>query len=234
MTSPSGRTASGVLGLRRLPVLTGALWVLGVVFGVAGLVRPSVLAALQRTPEALHGEWWRWLTSLLVQDGGVAGTVSNLLFLLVVGAAAEQVRSRRALLGLYLVAGLAGQVAGQLWQPFGGGNSVAICGLAGGLAWAIDRPAAPPWAGVAALLWLGALLATWWPPLIVLGAVAAGLDRSLRAYPRRRRSVLVAATATTAALLLAMSNVHGAALAVGLAAGALPRDRGLPASGGDR
>jgi membrane associated rhomboid family serine protease len=46
---------------------------------------------LQRTPQGLHGDWWRTLTSLFVQDGGVAGTVSNLAFLLVMGVLTEQV-----------------------------------------------------------------------------------------------------------------------------------------------
>ncbi len=219
----------GVLGLVRPPLATVALTVVGVVFGVAGLLVPAVLAAMQRTPDALHAQPWRWVTSLLVQDGGVPGTVSNLLFLLVIGAAAEQVLTRRAVLGLYLAAGLAGQVAGQFWQPIGGGNSVAVCGLVGGLVWTLHHPAAPRWAGAAAGFWLGAMLATWWLPLIAVGFSLAVLDRFLAARPSRRRAMLVGATAATAVLLIAVENLHGVALAVGLLLGALPLVDPIPA-----
>jgi hypothetical protein len=65
----------------RASVLTIALTALTGVVSVAGLISPAVLGALERTPAALHGEAWRWITSLLVQDGGVLGTASNLIFL---------------------------------------------------------------------------------------------------------------------------------------------------------
>jgi membrane associated rhomboid family serine protease len=55
-----------------------------------------------------------------VQDGGVAGTVSNLLFLLLLGAFAEQLLERRQWLLCYFGAGLAGELAGYAWQPRGG------------------------------------------------------------------------------------------------------------------
>jgi hypothetical protein len=84
---------------------------------------------------------WRWLTSLLVQDGGVLGTASNLIFLGLLGA-------------------VAGQVAGVFWQPVGAGNSMAVCGLAGLVAWSLRHERMLGWAGTAVALWLGALLAT--------------------------------------------------------------------------
>jgi hypothetical protein len=40
-----------------------------------------MLGAWQRTPQELQGDWWRTVTALLVQDGGVVGTLSNLAFL---------------------------------------------------------------------------------------------------------------------------------------------------------
>jgi hypothetical protein len=85
------------IGLRRPPVATAVVFLVTAVTSVLGLVRPGVLAALQRTPEGLHGEWWRSFTALFVQDGGVVGTVSNLAFLLLLGALAA----------LVLVAGIA-------------------------------------------------------------------------------------------------------------------------------
>jgi membrane associated rhomboid family serine protease len=214
-----------LLDLRRTPVLTAALVVVTAVVSVAGLLSPPLLAALQRAPAGLHGQAWRWVTSLLVQDGGVFGTVSNLAFLLVIGAAAEQVLPRRAMLGLYLTAGLVGQAAGYLWQPFGAGNSVAICGLAGALAWTLHRHDVPRWTSTALALWLGALLATWWAPLIAVGISGAVLDRCITLRPTRRRMLLVGATATTAAALTAAANVHGPALALGVLVGALPAIR---------
>jgi hypothetical protein len=215
---PAGRLAG--LGLSRAPLLTLAVAALTAAVGVAGLLSPEVLAALQRTPAALHGELWRWLTSLLVQDGGLAGTASNLLGLLAVGAAAEQVLDRGVWLGLYLAGGLVGQVAGQLWQPFGGGNSVAVCGLAGALAWLVARPALPRWGGPAVALWAGVLLAGVWAPLVAVGVLAAGLDRFLIGHPARHRVVLVGGVAVVAAALVAAADIHGAALATGLVLGA--------------
>jgi hypothetical protein len=65
------------------------------------------------------------------------------------------------------------------------------------------------------------LLATWWPPLVGLGLLAAVADRLLVAHPDRHRAVLVGASAVAAGILVALANVHGAALAAGLAMGAL-------------
>jgi membrane associated rhomboid family serine protease len=100
------------LGLRRSPVLTAVVFAVTAVPSVIGLVDADVLAALQRAPEGLHGDWWRTFTALLVQDGGVPGMLSNLFFLLVLGALAEQVAGRRRWLVAYLGAGLAGELAG--------------------------------------------------------------------------------------------------------------------------
>ena len=97
------------LGLRRFPVVTAVAFAVTAVTSVLGLAEAEVLAAWQRTPEGLHGDWWRSFTSLLVQDGGVPGTLSNLCFL---GALAEQVAGRWRWLVAYLGAGLTGELAG--------------------------------------------------------------------------------------------------------------------------
>jgi len=80
---------------------------------VLGLLIPGMLAALQRTPQGLHGDWWRTSTALFVQDGGVVGTLSNLAFLLVMGVVAEQgpggvvvLLAARDLHGAAMVAGI--------------------------------------------------------------------------------------------------------------------------------
>jgi membrane associated rhomboid family serine protease len=214
------------LGMSRPPVLTVVLTVLTGAVSVWGLASPAVLAALERTPAAGHGEVWRWLTSLRVQDGGVPVTTSNLIFLALLGAVAEQVVGRVALIVCYLVAGLAGQVAGMLWQPVGAGNSVAVCGLAGIVAWSLAGSRLPRWSGSALALWLGALLATWWLPLVAVGVVASGVDRAvLMPRPALRVPAAVAASAAVSVALVAVGNVHGLALAVGTVIGVVPARR---------
>lgn len=72
-------------GFQRLPVATAVVFVVTATTSILGLVIPGMLEGWQRTPQGLHGDWWRTFTALLVQDGGVAGTISNLAFLLVLG-----------------------------------------------------------------------------------------------------------------------------------------------------
>jgi membrane associated rhomboid family serine protease len=202
--------------LYRCPALTVALTLVTGAVSVAGLLSPEVVGALGRTPAVVHGEPWRLVTTLLVQDGGVAGTASNLVFLVLVGVAVEQVAGRVTMLGCYLAAGLTGQLVGLGWQPFGAGNSVAVCGLAGLLVWQVADGRAPPWAGSAVTLWWGALLATWWWPLFGLGVVAAAVDRGVLLDPSALRVRLLAAgTLAVACALIGLGNIHGPALAVG-------------------
>jgi membrane associated rhomboid family serine protease len=203
-------------------VLTIALAALTGIVSVAGLISPAVLGALERTPAALHVEVWRWLTSLLVQDGGVLGTASNLIFLGLLGVAAEQVVGRMTMILCYLAAGLTGQVAGVFWQPVGAGNSVAVCGLAGLVAWSLRHERMPGWAGTAVALWLGALLATWWPPLFAVGVLGSALDRAVaRTRPAFRTVAAVVASGAVAGVLITVANIHGPALAVGTLVGAM-------------
>lgn len=206
-------------GLRRFPVVTAVVFGVTAATSVLGLVDAEVLAALQRAPEGLHGDWWRTFTSLLVQDGGVPGTLSNLFFLLVMGVLAEQVAGRWRWLVAYLGAGLAGELAGYAWQPRGAGNSVAVCGLAGVLAVALAVGGRTPrLAPMAVLWWCGALLASRWGavPLVgfVAGVVAVQLAPPRWAVPAGR--LAAAAAAVVALVLVAATDVHGAALAAGI------------------
>ena len=57
--------------------------------------------------------------------------VVNSIGLLVYGTLVERAIGRGWWIVGYVVAGLVGEVAGIFWQPVGGGNSVAICGLIG-------------------------------------------------------------------------------------------------------
>jgi membrane associated rhomboid family serine protease len=205
-------------GLGRTPLVTMVIFAITATVNAVLFVVPGTLSALQRTPAGMHGEWWRSVTSLFVQDGGIFGTASNLAFLLIIGVVAEQVISRPRWVTCYFGAGLVGELFGYLWQPVGGGNSVAICGLAGAVTVAVSRhsPAMPRGGAAALMLWLGALLATWFPPLIAVGIAGAGLVQNTEKRGAVATTVVAATAVGVALLLCAMRNIHGAALVTGL------------------
>jgi membrane associated rhomboid family serine protease len=208
------------LGLRRRPLLTLTVFVMTAAANIAQFAAPTVLTHLQRTPAGAHGDWWRSATSLLVQDGGVGGTVSNLLFLLIVGIAAEQVAARWAWLVAYLGAAAVGEAVAYAWQPTGGGNSVAICGLAAVVAVALGRRdrRLPPFGPFVMLLWTGALLSTWIFPVGIAGLAAAATSNTPGFWNRRyARPFAIGFVVATGMLLCAVRNIHGAAWLAGLA-----------------
>lgn len=116
---------------RDLPWLTLAVFALTAVFTAAMLVWPQVGTALERDRAMLRGEWWRFFTTWLVLTDGWTQIVMNNIALLVFGSIVEWRIGRAWWAAAYVIAGLAGEVAGIFWQPVGGGNSVAICGLIG-------------------------------------------------------------------------------------------------------
>lgn len=210
-------------GLRRFPVVTAVVFAVTGLSNVLQFLVPGMLARLERAPAGLRGDWWRTVTALLVQDGGVAGTLSNLAFLVAAGAVAEQVTSRpRWLLG-YFGAGLTGELAGYAWQPHGGGNSIAVCGLAGVVAVALWRrdTLLPPYAPTIVLIWCGALLAGIWYPLVAAGVVAGVLARAgaERGVPVSRW--VTAGALLTGVVMAAVRDIHGAALVAGIVIAAL-------------
>jgi membrane associated rhomboid family serine protease len=205
-------------GLERVPVVTGVVFALTAAGAVAQALDPGLLQAWQRNPDGLHGDWWRTGSALFVQDGGIVGALSNLGFLLVIGAIVEQFLAPWQWLTCYFGAALCGALAGYGWQPVGAGNSIAVCGLAGALAVALwaRTPGAVRAAPIALLYWCGALLATaWWPGLFA-GLAAGALAHLAWARGRDPRRPAAAAAPVTAAILLAAANIHGAALAAGL------------------
>jgi membrane associated rhomboid family serine protease len=143
-----GGTTGGVPALMarsrrfRLPVVTIVIAAITLAVSAWGNLDPEVLDALRRDRDALaDGEWWRLGTPLVVQDGGWAGTIFNIVTLLILGAFVECLFGRRTLLGIYLSAGLVSEgFAYTLLQHQGyAGNSVAVMGLAGLLAVAYLR-----------------------------------------------------------------------------------------------
>jgi membrane associated rhomboid family serine protease len=109
------------------------LFVVGIP-SVLQFIYPTVLVLFQRDfARFLQGEWWRLVTPLFVQDGGIAGTSFNLTSLLLVGFLAEQFWGNLPVLLIFFVGGIAGEIAGFAWQPLGAGNSVANFALAGSI-----------------------------------------------------------------------------------------------------
>jgi len=198
----------------RFPVLTVGVTTVTAATNLVQLTVPGVLERFERTPAGLHGEWWRTVTSLFVQDSGIAGTVSNLLFLVLIGTVAEQVVSRPRWLLHYFGVGLASEFVGYLWQPVGGGNSIAVCGLTGVAALALWQRDSrlPAWAAGATVLWCGALFASLWWPLLVVGVVAVAIVQG-RPWAVRPAG---AAVALTGVFLSALTNIHGGALLIGI------------------
>jgi membrane associated rhomboid family serine protease len=212
-------------GLRRFPVVTVVIFAITGLSNVLQFLVPGMLTRLERAPAGLHGDWWRTGTALFVQDGGVAGTLSNLIFLVAAGAVAEQVTSRPRWLVSYFGTALVGEFTGYAWQPYGGGNSIAVCGLAGVLAIALWRRDAllPPYVPTLLLIWCGVLLAVLWYPLSAVGVVAsvlasAGSERGVPVARLTSAAVLVTGVTMTVA-----RDLHGAALVAGIVIAALLR-----------
>jgi membrane associated rhomboid family serine protease len=96
---------------------------------------PGLLPRLERNSALLQrGELWRAATALFVNDAPLSGIVFNLVILLVIGTVAELRLGTRGWLAVYLGAGVLTEFLALAWQPQGGGNSIAVFGLAGALA----------------------------------------------------------------------------------------------------
>jgi membrane associated rhomboid family serine protease len=217
-----GRAGDGrqlPVGVHRLPVLTAGVLALTAAVALAQAADGSLLTRLERTPAELHGDWWRIGTALLVQDGGVVGALSNLAFLGLIGVAAEQVLSRPRWLLHYVGIGLGVELLAYEWQPVGAGNSIAVCGLAGGVAVACRRGDSrlPGYTAAALLVWSGALLGTMSDTLVVPGIVLAAAAAALVRRHQKAVRLVSLATAATGVVLAAATNIHGAALLAGMA-----------------
>jgi membrane associated rhomboid family serine protease len=214
------------MGLTRPPVATLLVLAVTAAMSVTQWLSPGLLGRLERTPAELHGQPWRILTSLFVQDGGLVGTISNLAFLLVLGTAAEQFVSGRRLFLAYFGVGAVSELVGYLWQPVGGGNSVAVCGLAGVLAVAMWRndPRLPAFTEPATLLWCAAVLGTvsnrLYLAFVVAGVFAVRFQTRFRSRGLSTSRAVAAVVVLSTAVLVVLHNIHGGALLVGLALGA--------------
>jgi rhomboid protease GluP len=154
----------------KMPKISAAVFAVTALLTGLQFVFPGLGSALQRTPAALAGEWWRFITPILVNRGGWKEIVPNLLGLAVIGALVEHCWGSRRWLVFYLVGGLVGECAGLAWRPNGSGSSVANCGLLGALAvWLLVR--------------IGSWQARFGGLVIILGALVLILRRDLHGPP---------------------------------------------------
>ncbi|MFZ2528985.1 MAG: rhomboid family intramembrane serine protease [Rhodococcus sp. (in: high G+C Gram-positive bacteria)] len=136
------------------PLAATVLWFVVAVPSLLQLVLPTLNEMFRRDPVQIRnsGEWWRVMTSVLVQDGGVAATVGNL-----------------GLLAVLVVAGM------RVWGP---GRAIALF-LTGQLLWGLFTAFVSPSAGAgcsAATFTLAAATAGLW---LAVGARRIELVASL-------------------------------------------------------
>lgn len=117
------------------PLATLLLFVMVAVPTTLQFLFPVILSTLERDyARFLSGEWWRVITPLFVQDGGVPGSIFNLISLLLVGGVAERLWGSRRMIAIFFVGGLISEVVAFAWQPIGAGNSVGNFSLAASVA----------------------------------------------------------------------------------------------------
>lgn len=88
---------------------------------------------MRNTGLVLKGKWWRILTALFFQDGGLTVGIANIVGLLFIGTVAEQFWTRRKWLIMFFVGGVLSELVALMWQPTGAGNSIANFCLAAGV-----------------------------------------------------------------------------------------------------
>jgi hypothetical protein len=167
------------------------LWLVVTVPSLVQLAVPQLLPAGMRTGAILDdGEWWRLLTANVLQDGGLAGTLSNLSVLAVTLLLVGRALPGALAVPLYIVGGL-GSMLLQLSHP-GAGNSMATLALlAATVVIVLRRPVRPivP-IGLGVLIVIGAgltVLADEHGPAILLGLLLGVLVR-VGAWVLRRRA----------------------------------------------
>jgi membrane associated rhomboid family serine protease len=125
----------GQLGPRLRAPRPAALALLAVV-AVPSLIElgwHGIYTALYRAPDQIkdHHEYWRLLTGSIVQDGGLEGTIFNLLVLFVIGTLAVYAWGLGRTIGLFVVGVIGFNLAATYaFASPGGGNSAATIFLA--------------------------------------------------------------------------------------------------------
>jgi hypothetical protein len=214
---------------QRMPVMTAVAVAVAVAAAVVQYLIPAAIPALQRDPSGLsHGQYWRLVTPLLVQTLGWYQVMANVATLAVIGIVAEWTLGRRWWLTLFAAGTVGGQLAAYGWHEWGGGSSIAICGLAGGvlIAQLLGRDPPQPRATEAVLYYIAALAG--WGLFGALGAGLAVLAAAAGLYLLRTINqaigyrLALALTGLGAFGLATRHDLHGAALTFTMALTALP------------
>lgn len=157
------------------------LWLVVAVPSLVQLAEPRLLDLGMRNAAIVQqGEWWRILTANVLQDGGLAGTLSNLSVLAVTLLIVGRVLPGPLAVALFIVGGT-GSMMLQLAHP-GAGNSMATLALlAGAAVTTARRPVHAPTAiGLSIVVLIGAaltLLGNEHGPAILLGLLMGAAIR---------------------------------------------------------
>jgi len=122
-----------------VPLPAVVLWLVVAIPSVLQFVFPALLRVLEREPNQIehHGQVWRVLTYVVVQDGGVVGTVGNLVLLAAVALATAHTMRSGATVGVFVLGALWFAGVSLAFGRAGAGNSGATFCLGaclGGLA----------------------------------------------------------------------------------------------------
>ena len=129
------RTQSTNPTRRQLPYATLLLTLTIAIPTILQFFFPALLQMFERNYERfLAGDWWRIITPLFVQDGGLSGSIFNLVSLVLVGSVAERLWDSQRWLVIFFAGGILSQIVGFAWQPVGAGNSIANFSLAASIA----------------------------------------------------------------------------------------------------
>jgi Rhomboid family len=227
----AGRPARG------FPVLTAVATAAAVAAAAAQYTIPAMIPALQRVPGGglPDGQWWRLVTPLLVQTLGWYQVVANLVTLPVIGAVTERLLGRGWWLALAAAGTAGGEVAAYRWGEPGGGDSIAICGLAAGvIVTLLVRPGPGTRFAHQSVVYYVAALTGWGfyglraaaAACLLAGIGLAGLRRA--GVPGADRIALVACVLSALALASLEQDLHGAALMAGFGVTAVVRAAARP------
>jgi hypothetical protein len=115
----------------RLPVLA---IVLVIVIGIPSIAQytglPAIGDALRREPALTlhHGEWWRVVTSLLAQDGGLVAAIFGLVVVAIAVAFSTWIQGTWLTLAIFLFCSIVLNLLAISWGAVGGGTSFASDG----------------------------------------------------------------------------------------------------------
>jgi hypothetical protein len=222
---------------RRFPMLTAVATGVAVAAAAAQYTIPAMIPALQRTPGGglPDGQWWRLVTPLLVQTLGWYQVAANLVTLPVIGAVTERLLGRGWWLALAAAGTAGGELAAYHWRDPGGGDSIAICGLAAGvIVTLLVRPAAGTRFAHRAVVYYVAALTGWGFSgfrAAALACLVAGIGMAVlgrAGVPGADGIALVVCVVSALALAGLEEDLHGASLTAGFLVTAVVLAAGRP------